>query len=149
MNKTYAYICLIILLLAVSASAIDYKKYKSNRKQVDYFQVEYSRDNNEILVLTISENTVSAITGNKNKLSVNRNQVFFGDKLIFDDKNVYINNQILSLDKITDCKISEVDNLITISFFTTKDSSKLARFKKGNRISVGEEIYVSEDDFVR
>lgn len=149
MKNKYIFICLALLLIATTVSAIEYKEYKSKKKQIDYFQIEYSRNNNEIVVVSVSDKIVSAITANKEDIQIKDNQVSSKGKLIFDDTNIYINHLILSLDKISDYSISEVDNHITISFYTPLDSSKLARFKKGNRISVDKDIYVNQDEFIR
>ncbi len=138
MKNKYAYIVLLLLLTAASVSAIEYKEYKSKKKNKDYFQIEYNRDNYKVTYIsTLDDN---AFTDKKE---------YPTKKIIFDGRNILINDKKFSLDKITDSKITENDKTIIISFYTAQDSSKLARFKKGNKITSDEDIVVAQDDFVR
>lgn len=144
MKKVSTYICLLLLFVATTVSAVDYKEYKTNKKHKDYFEVQYSRSNDKINYSTTNEEQTFTMGQQTN------NRILFkGKTLRINGKDPRITDTILSIDNITDSKITEDDSFITISFYTAKDSSKLARFKKGNRISSDENIHVFQDDFVR
>ncbi len=132
MNRFFTYITILLLLIATSVSAVDYKEYKTKKKNKEYFEVGFSRDSNNKKFISNFSNSSS------NELLVQGNS-----------RNFLINEDKISLDKISDCSISEKNNKITISFYTPLDSTKLARYKKGNRITSDENIFVSKDDFVR
>ena len=136
-------------LIAGSTVAEDYKEYKYNRKQTDYFQIKFYRNNDRIEFIGFREKAILAVTGNKDELRINADTVFFKDKLLFDEQNLIIEHLNFPFADITDSRITETDNAITISFLTQEDKSKLARFKKGNRFKSSRTIIIPADDFVR
>ncbi len=138
MRKVSIYICLGILLIATAVSAVDYKEYKIKKKHKDYVEIVYNRTNKKITLGAMNEEQTQSIHHDTDAHRILRKD---GKILIVDTK--------FSIDNITDCKVTEDDNKITISFYTAKDSSKLTRFKRGNRISNDADILVSQDDFVR
>ena len=150
MRAIYLYITIIFLLISSAISAIDYKEYKAETKYKDYFQIQYSRNSDKIQFNGMDDKNVPVmVTFSRSDINISAGIVSVNNHVLIDKSNIYIQDEVYPIDNIADCFIRESDNEITLAFKTAKDSSQLARFKRGNRMAYDSELVVTTDDFVR
>ena len=150
MKSLYTYICLGILLISTSISAIEYKDYKSTQKFKEYFSISFDRNSNNLEIIGYDENGENQrISGSKKDIKLSADDVYLGKTILFNHENLILNGQTYPLENITETRISEEDKHITIQFMTAIDTSELARFKRGNRIQFDSDLHIEKNDFVR
>jgi len=141
---------ILAVSLALSAFAVEsrYKDYKSSHRQQEFFEISFDKKRVSVTVFKDGEE----FTRWCNRIEIKEAETFVSlsesvgldtDGLVFgDDKYLYR--------EISDTRITDAEELVTITFFTWPDASqRTRRLKKGNRIEFANDIVVEEDEFVR
>lgn len=147
--KRYKILLFLLLLLSQTSYSQSYKSFKYSRKQINYFAIEFIYKDNVINFIGHADSTDSQLRMKRDDLKINSNNIYFNDKVLFDDKKLILENINFPYDRITETRISESDSSLIIEFLTGESQSILDNFKRGNRIEYSENIIIDSGTFIR
>lgn len=138
------------VFFAPSALAVEpqYKDYKSSSRQEEYFEISF--DKKEIGITVFEDGKDITAYFPRKSIEKSESQVLLGDSAWFDGDALVFAGVSYPYKKISDIRITDADDLVTITFFTRPGVSQRAqRLKRGNRVGFSNDIVVEEDEFVR
>ncbi len=136
--------------LALSAFAVEsrYKDYKSSHRAQEFFEISFDKKRISVTVFKEGEE----FTRWCNRVEVEKAETFIslGESVAFDTDGLAFGDDKYLYREISDTRITDAEELVTITFFTRPEASqRTGRLKKGNRIKFANNIVVEEDEFVR
>jgi hypothetical protein len=137
------------ILLSQACFSQSYKSYKYARKQLNYFTIDFIYKDNALKITGFMDKIESQIIIDRNELEVIDNKIYLDGSLLFDDKQLIIENKNFDYDKITDTRISETDDRLKIDFLTAESQDVVDRFKRGNRFEYSDNITIDSGSFIR
>jgi len=141
---------ILTVSLAPSAFAVEsrYKDYKSSHRAQEFFEISFDRKSVSVTVFKEGEE----FTRRCNRIEIEKAETFIslGESVAFDTDGLAFGDDKYLYREISDTRITDAEELVTITFFTRPDASRRTeRLKKGNRIEFANSIVVEEDEFVR
>jgi len=136
--------------LALSTFAVEsrYKEYKSSHRAQEFFEISFDKKTLSVTVFRNGETFTR--TYDRGEIRKKEKFVSLDESVLFDKDGLVFNEDIYLYQEISDTRITDTENLITITFYTLPGASQRAgRFKQGNRIEFAKDIVVEEDEFVR
>jgi len=151
---TFFFVWLVLgtltLSLAPSTFAVEsrYKDYKSSHRAQEFFEISFDKKTLSVTVFRDGETSTLAYAHGE----IRREEAFIslGESVGFDAEGLVFGDDKYLYREISDTRITDAEELVTITFFTSPDASqRTGRLKKGNRIEFANSIVVEEDEFVR
>jgi len=138
------------ILLAPWASAVEprYKDYKSSTRQEEYFEISFDKKEIGVAVFEDGKEVTSCFP--RKNIDIKESQVLVGDSVWFDKKALMFAGEPYPYKEIFDIRITDDDDLTTITFYTKSDASpRVQRLMRTNWVGFSEDIDVDEDEFVK
>lgn len=144
--------CATLLAIAsagqLQAEGPNYTDFKKSNHLVRLGAITFDRDGIEVVVSGDMNEARDQFS--IDELVFGDKQVTTGSQTIFDSLAISINDRQIEYSQITDFKIIDHEDEVTISFYLRKTSTRrLARIKAGNRIAFVEDFVIDSSDFVR
>ncbi len=143
-------IALLIGLIPVStlAASDEYKDFERTTSKRVFFEITFDDDHLE--VSNDGDGQLDLFKYHRSSLKVRGNEVFADDQLLFDVRALWLAGKAYPYDEITDIRVHDTDEHITITFYTrSADDRRTSRIRRGNLIAPFGTTVVEEDDFVR
>ncbi|MEW6412088.1 MAG: BamA/TamA family outer membrane protein [Candidatus Zixiibacteriota bacterium] len=151
MRNTFVVIALMSALILLAASpmfAVDYKDYKITRLSEEYFEISYDKENVTIRAFDGDELTTLAVS--RGSLKSDKNTIVSEKTVLFDEASLVLGGKRYLYEKISDCRITEDGNTVTVTFYSRRsDSTRVTEFRSGNLIAISGSVTVEEGDFIR
>lgn len=141
---------ILTVSLALSAFAVEsrYKDYKSSHRAQEFFEISF--DKKRISVMVFRDGEAITHTCLRRNIKTSEESVMLDVSVRFEVDGLVFSDDKYLYREISDTRITDAEELITITFFTRPETSPRAgRLKKGNRIKFANSIVVEEDEFVR
>jgi hypothetical protein len=138
----------VLLTLSALAAESRYKDYKSSRQKEDFFEISFDKKRTSVTAFKGGEE----FTRWCNRIEIKKTEAFvsLGESVGFDAEGLVFGDDKYLYQEISDARITDAEEIVTITFFTRSDVSQGARrLKFGNRIEFANSIVVEEDEFVR
>jgi hypothetical protein len=136
------------LALSAFAAGSRYKDYKSSHRTQEFFEISFDKKTLSVTVFRDVETLTLAYSHGE----IKREEAFIslGESVGFDAEGLVFGDDKYLYREISDTRITDAEETVTITFFTQPEtSSRTGRLKKGNRIEFANRIVVEEDEFVR
>ncbi len=105
---------------------------------------------NKITLTVVNDTTETTVTRNWEHVENAPARVTITDDVYFDETGLHFHDSVYTYDRITDTRVMDSDDGVTIAFLTVRgDVDRLARLRRGNRISFAEPQSVESTRFVR
>ncbi|UCD63770.1 MAG: BamA/TamA family outer membrane protein [Candidatus Zixiibacteriota bacterium] len=147
---TWTALAIFGLLIVSSVSAIEYKEYKKIRQHTQYFEITYGEE--QISITGLDEETSISIAYPRSALTLENGLVYADGDLLFDTDGLRLGERLYYYDSVSHTRIvdDEDEDVVTITFYVLMEGdTKPSRFRRGNRITMTDNIDVDADDFVR
>ncbi|UCC43110.1 MAG: BamA/TamA family outer membrane protein [Candidatus Zixiibacteriota bacterium] len=142
-----------LAIIAGSFSVADaqkstYKEYRRSIRTKNLFEVSFNKRSIEITLF--EEDRTAQAAYQRRDLSITRGQVRGGAHIIFDQDELVIDGQKVSLGEVYDTRVGRTDGYTAVTFLArTQDIGRVSRVKRGNVIRPHRNITIDEDRFVR
>ncbi|MEA3296636.1 MAG: BamA/TamA family outer membrane protein [candidate division Zixibacteria bacterium] len=150
MLVTFSLILAISILLSITVSAVEtkYKDYKKKNLSEELFRITIHKE--QVHVSLMEKGEAFSISFGLGEIEYKDSVVLADDRVVFDEIGLVMNGICRNYEDILDMTILDNDDTVTITFLTRQNSSRrVARLKRGNRITFSGPIVVEEDEFVR